>query len=487
MSKSIPPSPRGLIVPLWLMLVIGALCLVLPGLVWFYQLSSPSDGARLTKQPGASNPIGITVDVFSVESELRGGDVVVAVQGVPMAAWVEGLWRRDSWQSTWERGETIPYTVIRQGNQVEVPVLLGKQPVAAILLENWSVLLFTLVFQMIAVFVLLQKPREPAAQALFLWGMTTSHFYVWSTYLQIYDFVNGYGFWLYMIVASILWLSTWPAGLQLTLTFPTPLPILQRRPRLVWLLYPLSYAIYIIFLVISRLLNPSPLERIGYLNRGDTLVAILFFIPAIIVIFRQFRLHRSGPERLKIQWVLYSALFSSSMAMALYLVPEFLGLPSLGIDVIGLLLLPFPLAVAIAIWRYQLFDINLIIRRTLVYGLLTAALALVFFSGVAVMQQIFGRISGTGNSPVAIVLSTLAIAALFNPLRGRIQNVIDRRFYRKKYNAEQALARFAARAREETDIEQLSAELVAVVEETMQPETISLWLKAKRSTNVTQN
>jgi len=125
MSKSIPPSPRGLIVPLWLMLVIGALCLVLPGLVWFYQLSSPSDGARLTKQPGASNPIGITVDVFSVESALRGGDVVVAVQGVPMAAWVEGLWRRDSWQSTWERGETIPYTVIRQGNQVEVPVLLG--------------------------------------------------------------------------------------------------------------------------------------------------------------------------------------------------------------------------------------------------------------------------------------------------------------------------------------------------------------------------
>jgi len=141
----------------------------------------------------------------------------------------------------------------------------------------------------------------------------------------------------------------------------------------------------------------------------------------------------------------------------------------------GLSLGTFPLSIGIAILRYRLYDIDVIIRRTLVYSTLTLILALIYIGCIVVSRTLVAPL--IGGSDVAIVASTLAIAALFNPLRRRIQNLIDKRFYRRKYDAAKVLAAFGTTARDETDLERLQAEMLRVVDETMQPEFVGLWLR----------
>jgi hypothetical protein len=199
---------------------------------------------------------------------------------------------------------------------------------------------------------------------------------------------------------------------------------------------------------------------------------------SMVVRFRQ----AVGEERQQIKWFALAAGFAAlgwvvnSLAYA-----NDEGTESLLLVATSLLLLSLlgiPLAVGIAILKYRLYEIDLIINRTLVYGSLTGTLALVYFGGVTATQALFRNITGQEELPqLVIVASTLVIAALFNPLRRRIQSIIDRSFYRRKYDARKTLEAFSAKLRDETDLDALSDDLVGVVRETMQPAHVSLWLR----------
>jgi len=219
----------------------------------------------------------------------------------------------------------------------------------------------------------------------------------------------------------------------------------------------------------------EPVEDLPVLGTLGGLLLGVGTIGAVASVVVRFRRSR-GIERQQIKWFLYAAalllVFSVSVLASDFL-PEIVSSVALGLALVAV-----PTAIGIAVLRYRLYDIDVLINRTLVYGSLTALLALVYFGGVTATQTIFRELTGQEQQPqLAIVASTLVIAALFNPLRRRIQGFIDRSFYRRKYDAAKILEAFSAKLREETNLDALNAELVGVVKETMQPMHVSLWLR----------
>jgi hypothetical protein len=204
---------------------------------------------------------------------------------------------------------------------------------------------------------------------------------------------------------------------------------------------------------------------------GPTLIGLMVVLAAAAFGSLALRFRRSGgEERQQLKWFTYA-----SALLPLAVLSDFLPAP-VGDLLLAVLVVFLPVATGIAILRHRLYDIDRLINRTLVYGLLTALLAGVYAGSVLVLGQVFG---GVGRDPPswAVAGATLAAAALFQPARRRIQQGVDRRFNRRKYNTAQTIEAFRARLRNEVDLDTLSAELVAVVDQTMQPTTASLWLR----------
>ena len=297
----------------------------------------------------------------------------------------------------------------------------------------------------------------------------------------------------------VAWISQWflnvssPALIILCfLLFPTGRLPSARWRSLVWVVagvaavYAASAALAPGGLPDYPFENPVGLESADVLRTLADASLFILIAPLMIVsaasLFARLR-RSSGTERQQLKWFAYAAALLAADLVLVNMLGRLIGVPFEGraAELVPFLvflvaLSGMPVAMGVAILRYRLYDIDILINRTLVYGSLTASLVLVYLGGVVSLQYAFRTLTG-GESQLAIVASTLVIAALFSPSRRRIQGFIDRRFYRSRYDAARTLQDFGAKLRDETDLDSLSGDLIGVVHETVQPEHASLWLR----------
>ena len=362
-----------------------------------------------------------------------------------------------------------------------------------------------LVFPLVGALIASRRPENPIGWLCLVDGL------LWTTtdmldYHSLYVMASpgsvpfpvglaGVNHWLWVPTVGLL-------GTYVFLLFPDGrLPSRRWRP-LAWL-----SGVVIASGSLGLMLSPGPLDMPRGIRNPFGLeaapwvavaaYAILPLLPLCMLasalsLVMRYRRSR-GDVRQQIKWIAFAASLVA-LTYLIAMVASFIhpseiwfaaGLP-LWLDLIEyaalLSITSVPIAIGFAVLKYRLYDIDLIINRTLVYGSLTGALALVYFGGVTVTQALFRNITGQEQLPqLVIVASTLVIAALFNPLRRRIQAFIDRRFYRAKYDARKILEAFSVRLRDETDLEALNEDLVEVVRETMQPAHVSLWLRPEKA------
>ena len=456
-----------LVAAIALVLILGSVAQIV------YRYTLPTDGwAVLTEDVSDTNWLYYQ-NLVGATSDLQTDDAVLEVDGVP----VHGT-ASESYVPAppgWQKGQTVTILVRRGEASVEVAVPVVGWTGKALLQYNVLFLVqFTsvsgaLLLLAVGWFTLLRRPEVPSARALLVLSTAVGATFISGILpdgLSVQFDRTAYwltSFYSYMIFGILLA----PSVLTFTLLFPEPKRAIQKNPWLAYLPYAFG-SLLLLFLIFD-----GPAES-GWFS------TLAMFVLSIISFIHSWITQRDPVSRAQLRWavsgfVLGLGLFMLNFPLAFNLVSNpvliylMLGAQSLGFLVIGL-------GLAIAVLRYHLFDIDVIIRKTLIYVGLTVTLALAYFGGVVLLQSLFETISGQ-QSPIAIVISTLLIAALFNPLHKRIQNAIDRRFYRRKYNAEQALAEFAATARSETDLKALIAQVEGIVKKTMQPEQVSLWLK----------
>lgn len=457
-----------------LTLAIALILIVLSATQLIYRLTLPTDGWAVISTDDIDNSSWVYWEnLANYSSALVRGDQIQSVEdqnltGTASLSFIEP-------PSNWAIGKQVQVKVIRDGKPYTVSVPVGHWTWASwwrynvLVPSQLASLLGGIVLFGIGLFTFWRRPGVPSARVLLILCATIFAAAISTTLpdgLSVQ--FNGLAFistafFSYAIFGTLLA----PSLLTFSLLFPKPKQIIRKRPLLAFVPYCLG------LLLLIGLIANAPAST-GWV------MAMLMIIITIISFVHSGFTQRDAVSRAQLRWAIGGFVLGLGLVLMVYpsafgwitdpFWAELLGSGfNLGIVVIGITL-------SIAILKYRLYDIDLIINKTLVYSLLTMILALVYFGSVVLFEQLTRFFSGESSS-ASVVVSTLVIAALFAPLRRRLQTSIDRRFYRKKYNAAQVLAAFSLRARDEVDLEALTAEILHVVQETVQPSSVTIALK----------
>ncbi len=403
-------------------------------------ITGPSDGTRLSPGQSVWRPDGVAVTPLH-PGGLHQGDVVVAVEGKSLESWAQGLFEFGAARPQWRVGQTITYTVLRHGHSLDVPVTLEAYSLGTIVGQEWSTILYALVFLLVATFVFVLRSSESVARVQLLMAASIVGATTWSFGLQVSDLINGIGFWLFIATTLGIYLLFWSSLLHFALIFPRPHAITVKWRFVVPLLYTLPYACALAVILGEWPLAGSTLDWIGRWSLAESIVASLYSVLALILVFWAYRTARNTTERQKIRWIVYAGFISGAGGLLLWQVPGLLGYSILSSNALGLLVLPYPFALAIAIVRHRLFDIDLIIKRTLVYGTLTVSVVGIYILVVTLVSLLLHP----SSTFLPSLLATGLVAVLFQPLRARLQRIVNRLFYGERDDPYTVLARLSSR------------------------------------------
>jgi hypothetical protein len=473
----------------WAVLLISAIIALMFAAFLMWRITEPSELARMNVEvlePIQSDGVVVVPLPDDTTTLFQAGDKVLAIERATMSSIARGV----------VEGPPIPpirighqriYTVMREGRILDLLVAPKDYPSQAIVSNAWGLLVMYSASLIVVLVAFLRRPNELMVRAMLMWVQGISGTVAFAVGVQVADLLVPWRYW-HWVILTIGGVILFGVGiLRFALTFtPHTLQLLRalNTPRAVFVTYAAPFTLVVLTMVVGWFVNDNKLDWLALWKPIGTVVLLVFCLLFVLVMALAYVTDNDAVTRTKIRLVVFGGVVSS-MSMLLFMAfpTLILGYPLISFNELGLFGLPITLAIAIAIFRYRLIDIDFVINRALVYGFMSLVLAIAYFGLLIAAQSLLGPLIGNDRQLLEIVtvLTTLVAAAMFSPMRTWVQGWVDRHFYRSKYEAQQAFARFATQARGQADLNKLTVDLSDTVQQAMNAEHVSVWVRGGRS------